>query len=770
MEISSEKTTLKAHYLIILLFVEKKLKKIVCLIKNIGLRHLIIFYISIFSCFGLFAQGEMVQTVDSLKIKRIDSLKKFIVSEFYKRNYDKTIEYGELAITLSESASYYNVYNNISSFLGNAYLAIDDSLKAKKIFNRSIELAYKEQDTTWILAAEIDLANLFALRKEPSSRRKSIKLYQNILPLAETANLEDKLLVLNSNIAEMYLKLNQPDSAEKYITQTTKYINDSTFVGFKGSYRLNKGVFNNQKGNYKQAKIDLEESYSIFEEIDYLDGKIDIYIALVENAYLRGNYKEAFEAQQKLDLLEKEKFEVDKVEAVQTVTTKFKVEEMKKQLEEEKLFNEISKAEAKREATLFWVKIASGILLIFSISIAISYYRRKKLVVDLTAKNKQYLAEKERSEELMRAKSVLFSNITHELRTPMYGIIGISNMLSENKLFKSEKGHLKSLKFSADYLLSLINNILHFNKLESNEPDAIKISAFDIRNLVYNAVESSKFLSEEHPNKYIVTIDDSIPNIIEGDEIKISQILINLLSNASKFTNDGTIEISLEEINRTSEKIEIGFIIKDTGVGIDEKTLSTIYNKYAQTGTGQHFMGTGLGLPIVKKLVEQLGGILNLKSVIGKGTTIHFALEYGMSKKAHLDEIANADLNQILNDFNVLIIDDNKINQLVTGKFIERHGATSKTASSGQEGIELLKAETFDIILMDINMPEMNGFETTKIIRSFNQDIPIIALTAVEKEKVVGDHSFNLMNDIIIKPYSNEKFINIILTNAAPKH
>ncbi len=734
------------------------------------MRHLIIFYFSIFSCFGLFAQGEMVQTVDSLKTKRIDSLKKFIVSEFYKRNYDKTIEYGELAITLSESASYYNVYNNISSFLGNAYLAIDDSLKAKKIFNRSIELAYKEQDTTWILAAEIDLANLFALRKEPSSRRKSIKLYQNILPLAETANLEDKLLVLNSNIAEMYLKLNQPDSAEKYITQTTKYINDLTFVGFKGSYRLNKGVFNNQKGNYKQAKIDLEESYSIFEEIDYLDGKIDIYIALVENAYLRGNYKEAFEAQQKLDLLEKEKFEVDKVEAVQTVTTKFKVEEMKKQLEEEKLFNEISKAEAKREATLFWVKIASGILLIFSISIAISYYRRKKLVVDLTAKNKQYLAEKERSEELMRAKSVLFSNITHELRTPMYGIIGISNMLSENKLFKSEKGHLKSLKFSADYLLSLVNNILHFNKLESNEPDAIKISAFDIRNLVYNAVESSKFLSEEHPNKYIVTIDDSIPNIIEGDEIKISQILINLLSNASKFTNDGTIEISLEEINRTSEKIEIGFIIKDTGVGIDEKMLSTIYNKYAQTGTGQHFMGTGLGLPIVKKLVEQLGGILNLKSVIGKGTTIHFALEYGMSKKAHLDEIANADLNQILNSFNVLIIDDNKINQLVTRKFIERHGATSKTASSGQEGIELLKAETFDIILMDINMPEMNGFETTKIIRSFNQDIPIIALTAVEKEKVVGDHSFNLMNDIIIKPYSNEKFINIILTNVAKKN
>lgn len=744
------------------------------------MRHLIIILcISIFSCLGLYAQDEKLTVEKTPEIKRIDTLSIYIENEFYKRNYDRTIEYGELALRLSDSFYYFDEYKIISSYLGNAYIEIDDSLRGKDTFNRSILLSVKKNDTAWRLSAEIDLANFYAIKDESSANRKAIKLYKEILPLAEVLNNKNKLLVLNSNIAGQYLKLNLPNEAEKFILESKKLINEKTFLGFQASYALNKGDYNFQMGNYKQATIDLNESFDKFSRLKYLDGKIQVYKTLVKNYVALKYYKKAFEIQKILDELEKEKFEIDKVEAIQTVSTRFKVVEMQKQLEDEKLFSELKEKQlkeatllseiienqAKRETTLFWVKIASGILFIFSIVLLFSYLKRKTLVVNLIAKNKQYLEEKERSEELMKAKSVLFSNITHELRTPMYGIIGISNILSENKLFQSEQGHLKSLKFSADYLLSLINNILHFNKLESDELDVPQISEFDIRNLVYNVVESSKFLSEDHPNKYTVNIDHSIPNLIAGDEIKISQILINLLGNASKFTNDGTIDIRLEEVSRTKEQIEIGFTIKDSGVGIDEKILKTIYNQYAQTGSGQHFMGTGLGLPIVKKLIEQQGSTLNLKSRIGKGTIVTFTLNYTIAEAKALDEISTIDLKTILIGFKILVVDDNKINQLITRKFIERHGASSITVSSGEEGIEFAKTDTFDLILMDINMPIMDGFEATKIIRSFNNEIPIIALTAVEKEKVVGDNSFNLMNDIIIKPYSNEQFLNTILSN-----
>ncbi|GER59966.1 histidine kinase [Patiriisocius marinus] len=688
-----------------------------------------------------------------------------VQTEFFKNNYDKTIQEGELAIRLSDSSGYLKQYKFISSYLGSSYLEIDDSIRAKKIFNNSIEYALKRNDTAWRLAAEIDLANYHALKSDTTSQRKAIKLYEDILPIAEILNTKNKLLVLNSNIAEMYLKLNEPDNAEKFIIESAKYFNEETFIGFKGSYSLNKGNYEFQKGNNEESIKNLNESIRIFSNLNHLDGKIQSYKTLVKIYAKQGKYKAAFKNQQILDDLEKEKFEVDKIEAVQTVSTRFKVVEMQKKIEEANLLTEIKEKQAKQETTFFWIKIASGILLIFSTILFFSYLNRKKLVVSLRAKNKQYLEEKERSEELMKAKSILYSNITHELRTPMYGIIGISNMLSENKLFKSEREHLKSLKFSADYLLSLVNNILHFNKLESDEPDDIKISNFDIRNLVYNTVESSKFLSEDHPNKYIVTIDHSIPNIISGDEMKISQILINLLGNASKFTNDGVIEINLEEIASTKNNIEIAFTIKDTGIGIDEKTLKTIYNKYAQTGTGQNFMGTGLGLPIVKKLIEQQGGQLALNSELRKGTIVTFSLNYGIAETKVLDEISPEGIKTILSELNILIVDDNKINQLITRKFVERHGAKGNTVGSGQEAIELAKNNKYDVILMDINMPEMNGFEATEIIRSFDNEIPIIALTAVDKEKVVGAHSFNLMNGIIIKPYSNEQFLNTLLAN-----
>lgn len=705
--------------------------------------------------------------IDSVAIKRIDTLSNYIISQFYKRNYDQTIEFGELALDLSKQSNYYKKYAAISSHLGNSYLQLEDSLRAKEVFSESVQLAIKQKDTLRQIISEIDFANFYALRDENTSKKSAIKLYKEIIPLVIDVNDNSTLLTLYSNISELYLDLEYPDLAEKYIGRSERLLNDpNIFKGYLGSAALNQARFLTQKNLFSQAEPHFNQSLKIFEEMNYMDGIIDVYKYSIENALGRSNYQDAFETQQKLDRIELEKYKADKIEAIQTVVTKFKLDEIKTELQEQKFLTSLNEEKAKRETTIFWVRIASIIALLFLSFVVFSSIKKRKLVSSLILKNKQYLDEKKRSEELYNAKSKLFSNITHELRTPMYGIIGISNSLMDNHKFSEEEKDLKSLKFSADYLLALVNNILHFNKLETNEIDILRVSSFDIRTLVWTAVETSRFLSEDHPNTYHVTIDDSIPNILLGDHVKLSQILINLIGNASKFTSDGDIFITLQNLNvSSSSSIKIKFTIKDTGIGVAENEISTLFDQYTQSAERQNFMGTGLGLPIVSRLLEQQNSILNFTSELSKGTTVNFDLNFNLSENKETSKNYNYTAASRLSDQKILVVDDNKINQLVTKKFIQRYGATCILAGSGKRAIELIKSEPADLILMDINMPEMNGFETTKIIRTFNKDIPIIALTAVEKEKVVGDNSFHLMNDIIIKPYSNEVFIDTVLKN-----
>lgn len=703
-------------------------------------------------------------TADTLAVYRIDTLSNYLSKQFYKRNYDKTIEVGEYALALSEKNNYYKKYASISSYLGNSYLELEDSLTAKKIFTQSIGLAVTQKDTIRQIISEIDFANLYALRSEESSKKKAINYYKKIIPLAKKIEDYSTLLTLNSNISELYLDLGNSDLAAIYIQHTEELLKrPKVHEIYVGSVAINTARLLTQKRLYVQALPYFDKSLKIFEKLNYQDGIIEVYKYAIENALERNNYRDAYEAQKMLDVFELEKYKADKIEAVQTVITKFRLDEVKKELLEERLISNLAEEKAKRDTTIFWVKIAGIILVLFLLFVFYSWIKRRRLLSNLLIKNKQYLEQKERSEKLYKVKSKLFSNITHELRTPMYGIIGISNSLMDNEKFAEEKQDLKSLKFSADYLLALVNNILHFNKLETNEIDSLKVVPFDIRTLLFTIVETSKFLSEEHPNTYSIHVDDSIPNILMGDRIKLAQILINLIGNASKFTNDGEIDISLTITEQSSTTITIIFTIQDNGVGVSEEEIDSLFDQYTQTGDRQNFMGTGLGLPIVSKLLEQQNSKLTFESELGKGTSVKFPLSFRIDSNTPIDTSEGNPPKSTLINTTILVVDDNKINQIVTKKFLERYSADCMLAKSGKEAVEITKAQPIDLILMDINMPVMDGFEATRVIRTFNKDIPIIALTAVDKDKVVGEHTFSLMNDIIIKPYANEIFIDTLV-------
>ena len=242
----------------------------------------------------------------------------------------------------------------------------------------------------------------------------------------------------------------------------------------------------------------------------------------------------------------------------------------------------------------------------------------------------------------------------------------------------------------------------------------------------------------------------------------MSQILMNLVSNASKFTNDGFITIEVEREADNGDQISLHFSIEDSGIGISKERQKQIFTESGQSNSNYAHQGAGLGLTIVKKLLDLLGSSITLDSEPGKGTNISFILCFDKITGELPPAPVEFNTDTSIAGKNILVVDDNKINLLVTQKILERYGARVIIANGGKEGIELAQIEIPDLILMDINMPEMNGFEVARIIRSLVRDVPIVALTAVEKEKVILNTSSSLFDDFIIKPYKTEDFISLI--------
>ena len=707
-------------------------------------------------------------------IKEVDSLVRFTRNQFYKNNYDLTIEVGDKTLKLARELGDYRSIFSVSSLMGNAFVQIEDTLQAKRIFMETLAEAESLQEKDLpvdtllkaystdrsILTARIDLGNYYALQKKPEP---AIKLYKETIPLAEKLKDSSHLFILNFNLAELNLNKKDVANADYYVNQTNSYITKETVDAYKAVAKLNVGKLNFLKGDPQLAKQNLEESVALATQSGYTDPLIEGYEYLAKSDSVLGNHKLAYANLLRADHFRQEKYKTDKIRAIETVTAKFKLNQYQQELKAQALQAQFNREAAKRETTILWVKIASAILFVSSIFLFVSYRRRKRLLIDVIDKNKKYLKEKEKTEELSRAKSILFSNITHELRTPMYGIIGVSSLLDSDKKLKHHDENIKSLRFSANHLLGLINKVLQLNQIDATKKEELSKVEFNVYDLVKNIVKSSKFINTEHPNTFEITINDDVPEYLMGDEMKLSQVLINLVSNATKFTKNGKVSVSVSRKKDIEKQICLQFKIKDSGEGISKEKQSLLFNEFAQTESTDEYQHTGMGLPIVKRILDLHSTSLMIESDVGKGTEVSFVICFDRSEKTEENNKNIAVKNDSLFKGKcILAVDDNKINLLVTKKFLELYGATVLTADGGSKAIQLAKEKKIDLILMDINMPEMNGFEATEAIRAFNTEIPIVALTAVEKEKVTGKNSFNLMNGIIIKPYKNEVFIETI--------
>lgn len=436
----------------------------------------------------------------------------------------------------------------------------------------------------------------------------------------------------------------------------------------------------------------------------------------------------------------------------------------------------------RQQRSISFSKITTGLsiaLIVILSLLTLSLYKnnnlRAKANILLQDKNSELQLAKEKAEKASMVKAEFLSTITHELRTPMYAVTGLTHLLLEESPKPEQKEHLRSLQFSGEYLLNLINNILDLNKLEANKVE-IEKTTFNLKKRLNDVLIALNKSAVDRKNNLRLEFDDEIPDKLEGDSVKLSQILINLIGNSLKFTQNGDVIVRVSKLGEKNNKITLHFEIEDNGVGISKKKQKSIFESFSQASLqiNRKFGGTGLGLSIVKSLLELMGSRIQLESQLGKGSKFWFDLVLEISAQGATEEEGVKHLAEneysILENRHILVVEDNKINQMITRKILEKRSIVCQVADNGIDAIKLVETNDFDVVLMDIHMPGISGIEATQEIRKFKPDLPIIALTAVTIEENIDEFYRVGFSEIIPKPFKTEEFfekINRTLTKDA---
>lgn len=370
------------------------------------------------------------------------------------------------------------------------------------------------------------------------------------------------------------------------------------------------------------------------------------------------------------------------------------------------------------------------------------------------------------AEKATQAKSEFLSMMSHEIRTPLNAIVGLTYLMQQEEASPAMIDNLKTLQFSTDNLYVLINDILDFSKIEAGKVELENIP-FDFKQLISNIKRANLVKAEERNNRIKLMIDDDIPEILEGDPLRLGQIISNLVSNAVKFTIDGSIIIELLLLSKNETHVILEVSVIDSGIGILPEKQAMIFEKFTQANseTTRQFGGTGLGLVITKKLLQLYDSQIELKSEVGKGSKFHFTINLKITHQTKSKQFDSNDklLNEeTLKGVRILLVEDYAVNIKVASKFLEKWQITFEVAENGKIATEKYDVGKYDLILMDIQMPIMDGYTATENIRKIDGNVPIIALTASATMNN-QDRAFTVgMNDYVTKPFNPQELFQKI--------
>lgn len=641
---------------------------------------------------------------------------------FDARKYNDAIENFHRSITLYKNLNPNVAYAYCYYYLGLAYMEKSNFADA--------EICFKETQSLFNELKIADTGETLALQKGIISKSKgnsdqASTIFKTIIAKADSPEL------INSKVEALY-QIGTIEASKDRFNLALNY--------------LNKALKLNEKEENLEKKSNILLALStVFEKT--LDKN---------NAY--SYLKQHLNLKESITILNNDRLGIDDYD-------KFKETERLKELAQ------IDRDTKQQEKTSKFSKLISilaialiSILSLLSLSLYKNNIIRTQSNLMLKEKNTELEIAKEKAERASNARSEFLSTVSHELRTPLNAINGIAHLLLEEQPKKSQMNYLSSLKFSGDYLTKFINEILEINKIDSNKIE-IEYISFNLKQLLEDIKNSLKELARVNNNDFTLEIDSTIPDYLIGDPTKLSQIILNLINNALKFTKNGTVRVLVKLHSLEDQNAHLHFKVIDTGIGIPADKLQSVFDSFSQGSIeiNRKYGGTGLGLTIVKKLIKILGGKINLSSIVGEGSSFSFDLHYKIGSPVPLvgHKTKTYDDTSLKNK-KVLLVEDNKINQMITEKMLRNKGISCETIDNGEDAIEIVKKNKFDLILMDVHLPGINGTIATEEIRKFDTKTPIIALTAIsldENREMLLSYG---MNDVVTKPFNPEEFYAII--------
>jgi len=604
---------------------------------------------------------------------------------------------------------------------------------------------------------------------------RSNRNFQSLFMLKEAKQLNNdrnfyKNLLLTE--AKVYLSLEKYDSASKNLNSLL--VNTDLFEKeyLTSQAYLTLAELNLIQENFSEAAKNGENALEVAKHNGFLEDIKDANILLTSVYEKLGLYQKSLVNSQNLVQLKDSIFNVEKnkIEAktADKIRDNYKTEEIARQ---EKKIEELTESQNRSELTAI---LTSAFLIIISL-LAVTLYRNNQIKLKtndlLQTKNKELQIARDGAVQAMEAKTNFLSTVSHELRTPLYAVTGLTHLLLEENPEEHQKEHLKALKFSGDYLLNFINDILHINKIDANKLEPLNME-FNLKKVINEVINSLGQSAKSNNTNLILEYDPKIPSHLLSDPLKLSQIFMNLIGNSIKFTKGGEVRVISKLLNKDQDDVTIYFEVKDNGIGISKEKQKSIFEGFEQGSIqiNREYGGTGLGLTIVKSLLGLFKSQIELESTLGEGSSFFFEI-----KMKSIDDLAEdvafeiAPKDYDFKGLHLLIVEDNKINQVITKKMLTKRDMTSDIANNGHEAVDLAKENVYDAILMDIHMPGISGEEATIEIRKFNQDTPIIALTAISLDDSLESFYAAGCNDVVTKPFKPEIFYQKIGENIFDK-
>ncbi|MEA3495614.1 MAG: tetratricopeptide repeat protein [Bacteroidota bacterium] len=666
--------------------------------------------------------------------------------------------------------------------LGNTHKALEYNQKAIKI--------YKTINDNKGLA---DVFNNIGVNYESlNEKNKALEYYNKSLAIKKELN--DKRGMANSlnNIGLVYYSLENYDKCTKNFQESLlirKRINDK--YGIASSY-INFGKLYLKTNKYNEAKKYSHLALNISKDIGLKEIEKRAYENLHKVSKLLGNYKDAYNYYYLCSAIKDSIFNEESVKRIERLQIKFKTYEI---IKENELLNkniEIQKFEIEHHKYIRNIIIILGILILTILSLIIwiwLYFRKRKeekklalLNIELEKRvdsrtnylekeiNERKKIEEElkiskiKAEENTKVKSQFLAEMSHEIRTPMNGIIGLSEILREEKLTEYQQELLDIIYNSGNDLLRIINDILDVSKIEAGQFELVE-EKFDLINKINEVVKLLKIKAKIRNLELSLHFINDVPSPLIGDPVRLNQIIINIVNNALKFTKKGEIKIIIETLEEQKDSAKIKISVKDTGVGINKKGLESIFKAFStsRTESTKKIEGTGLGLTISKELVKQMQGEIYVESEVGKGSVFWFIVVL----KKSIEKTQPKKRKTIKSKLHVLVVEDNPMNQQLLKKVLLQRNYTVEIVANGKIAVEKYKTENFDLVLMDISMPVMDGYQATLEIRKFEKEenkkaVNIVAVTA---KAVKQDKQKSLevgMNDFLNKPFRSEQLFEII--------